>query len=149
MFAGTVESGLMGGDLESPVRQSSRRNVVLRIDQNIEYTAALFTDEMLMALDQRIEMLRASQHQHLELFVCDQLLQIAINSTQAHVRQTFAHLIVNLIRSRMRFVVLDRLPNNLQLFRVSWLLIHLRHGYVVKSSTKDCRVSGSMIALAW
>ena len=69
MLAGTIESGLMGGDLESSVRQSSRRNIVLGVDQNIEYPAALFTDEMLMALGERIEMLRASKHQHLELFV--------------------------------------------------------------------------------
>src|SRR5580765_3108795 len=125
MFTCTVESGLMGGDLESPVRQSSRRNIILRVDQNIEHPAALFTNEMLMALDERIEMLRAAQHQHLEFFVCDQLLQVTINRTKAHVRQTFAHLIVNLIRSRVGLIVLNRLPDNLQLFRVSWLLIHL------------------------
>lgn len=71
MLAGAIESGLMGGDLESSVRQSSRRNIVLGVDQNIKYPAALFTDEMLMALDERIEMLRASEHQHLELFVGD------------------------------------------------------------------------------
>ena len=71
MLAGAIESGLMGGNLESWVRQSSRRNIVLGVDQNIEYPAALFTDEMLMALDERIEMLRASEHQHPELFVGD------------------------------------------------------------------------------
>ena len=71
MLAGAIESGLMGGDLESSVRQSSRRNIVLGVDQNIEYPAALFTDEMLMALGERIEMLRAAKHQHLEFFVGD------------------------------------------------------------------------------
>lgn len=71
MLAGAIESGLIGGNFESSVRQSSRRNIVLSVDQNIEYPAALFTDEMLMALDERIEMLRASEHQHLELFVGD------------------------------------------------------------------------------
>ena len=71
MLAGAIESGLMGGDLESSVRQSSRRNIVLGVDQNIEYPAALFTDEMLMPLDERIEMLRASKHQHLEFFIGD------------------------------------------------------------------------------
>ena len=125
MLAGAIEIGLMGGDFESSVRQSSRRNIVLGLDQNIKYPAALFTDEMLMALDERIEMLRAAQHQYLELFVGDQLLQVTINRTEAHVRQTFAHLIVNLIRSRVGLIVLNRLPDNLQLFRVSWLLIHL------------------------
>lgn len=71
MLAGAIESGLIGGNFESSVRQSSRRNIVLGVDPNIEYPAALFTDEMLMALDERIEMLRASEHQHLELFVGD------------------------------------------------------------------------------
>jgi len=60
MLAGAIESGLMGRDLESSVRKSSRPNLVLRVDQDIEYPAALFTDEMLMALDERIEMLRPS-----------------------------------------------------------------------------------------
>ena len=83
------------------VRQSSRRNIVLRVDQNIEYPAAFFTDEMLMALDERIEMLRAPQHQHLEFFVGDQFLQITIDCPKTYVRQTFAHFIVDLIRSRV------------------------------------------------
>jgi hypothetical protein len=148
MLAGTIESGLMGRNLESSVRQSSRRDIVLRVDQNIEYPAALFTDEMLMALDERIEMLRASEHQHLELFVGDQFLQVTIDGSKAYVGQTFAHLIINLIGSRVGTIVLDRLPDNLQLFRISWLLIYLSHGYAVRSSTKDCRVSGSMTAFA-
>jgi hypothetical protein len=149
MFTGAIESGLMGRDLESSVRKSSRPNLVFCVDQDIEYPAALFTDEMLMALDERIEMLRASQHQHLEFFVSDQFLQITINRPKAHVRQTFAHFIVNLIGSRVGIVVLNRLPDNLQLFRISWLLIYLGHDYTVRSSTKDCRVSASMAALAW
>jgi hypothetical protein len=149
MLAGTIESGLMGRNLESSVRQSSRRDIVLRVDQNIEYPTALFTDEMLMALDERIEMLRASEHQHLELFVGDQFLQITINRPKAYVGQTFAYFIVNPIGSRVGIIVLNRLPDNLQLFRISWLLIYLRHDYAVRSFTKDCRVSASMAALAW
>jgi hypothetical protein len=147
--AGTVEGELMRSNLESCVGKSSWPNVVLRVNQNIEYPAALFTDEMLVTLDERIEMLRAPQHQHLELFVSDQFLQIPINRSKAHVGQTFAHFIVNLVRSRMGIIAFNRIPDNLQLLCISWLLIHLRHGYVVKSSTKDCRVSGSMGALAW
>jgi len=104
---------------------------------------------MLMALDERIEMLRASQHQHLEFFVRDQLLQITINRPKAYVRQTFAYFVVNLIGSRVGIIVLNRLPDNLQLFRISWLLIYLRHDYAVRSSTKDFRVPASMAALAW
>src|SRR5215475_6170226 len=102
----------MRSDLEPRVRQSSRRNIVLLVDQNIEHAAALITDEMLMALDERIEMLRASEYQHLELFVGDQFLQIAINGSKAYVGQTFTHLIVNLIGSRVGIIAFDRLPNN-------------------------------------
>ena len=148
MPAGAIESGLMGSDLESAVR-SSRRNIVLRVHQNIEHPATLFTDEMLMALNQRIEMLRASQHQHLEFLVRHQFLQITINRPEAYVGQTFAYFIVNLIGGRVGIIVLNRLPDNLQLFRISWFLIYLRHDYAVRSSTKDCRVSASMAALAW
>ena len=146
---GTVEGELMRSNLESRVGKSSWPNLVVRVDQNIEYPAAPFTDEMLVALDERIEMLRAPQHQHLELFVSDQFLQIAINRTKAYVGQTFAYFIVNLVGSRVGIIVLNRLPDNLQLFRISWLLVYLRHDYAVRSSTKDCRVSASMAALAW
>jgi hypothetical protein len=139
----------MRSNLESCVRKSSGSNLVLRVDQNIEDPAALFTDEMLMALDERIEMLRASQHQHLELFVSDQFLQITIDGSKAYVGQTFTYFIVNLIGSRMGIIVFNGIPDNLQLLRISWFPIHLRHDYAVRSSTKDCRVSGSMTALAW
>ena len=127
-LAGTIESGLMRSDLEPRVRQSSRRNIVLLVDQNIEHAAALITDEMLMALDEWIEMLGASEHQYLELFVGDQFLQIAINCSKAYVGQTFTHLIVNLIRSRVGTFVFDRLPDHSQLFRISWLSTYVRHG---------------------
>ena len=128
MLTGTIESGLMRSDLEPRVRQSSRRNIVLLVDQNIEHPAALFTDEMLMALDERIEMLRPSEHQHLELFVGDQFLHIAINGAKADIGQSFTHLIVNLIGSRVGIVAFDRLPDNSQLLRISWLSIYVRHG---------------------
>jgi hypothetical protein len=149
MLAGAIESGLMGSDLESSVRKSSRPNLVLCVDQDIEYPAALFTDKMLMALNQRIEMLRASQHENLELCIRDQFLQVAIDGSEAHVGQTLADFIINLIGSRVGVIVLNRFPDNLQLFRISWLLIYLRHGYAVRSSTNDCRVSASIAALAW
>src|SRR5262245_64811748 len=64
MLTGPIESGLMRSDLEPCVRPSSPRNIVLLVDQNIEHPAALFTDEMLMALEEGIEMLGASKHQH-------------------------------------------------------------------------------------
>lgn len=138
----------MGRNFKSPVRKSSRLDLVLGIHQNIVHLAALFANKMLVALDQRIEMLRASQHQDLELFVCNQFLQIAIDGSEAHVGQTLADFSVNLIRRWMRAVVFDRFPNNFQLFGVSWFLIYFGHDYVVRSSVKDCRVPGSMGALA-
>src|SRR5215813_12886388 len=138
----------MRSDLEPCVRQSSQRDIGLLVDQNIEHPAALFTDEMLMALDEWIEMLGASEHQHPELFVVDQFLQIAINGSKAYVGQTFTHLIVNLIGSRVGTIVFDRLPDDSQLFRISSFSTYLRHGYAVRSSTKDCRVSGPMTVLA-
>lgn len=148
MLARAIESGLVGSDLEPSVRKSSGFNIVLRVDQNIEDPAALFTNEMLMTFNQRIEMLRASQHEHLELFISDQFLQITINGSKAHIGQTFAHLTVNLICSRVGIVVFNRLPDDLQLFRISWLPIDLRHGYALRSSTKDCRVPALIAALA-
>jgi len=139
----------MRRDLKPSVREPRRLNLVLRVDQNIVYLAALFADKMLVAFDQRVEVLRAPQHQHLQLFVRDQLLQVAINGSKAHVGQTRADFVVNLIRRRMRVVVLDRFPNNFQLFGVSWFFTYFEHNYAVRSSIKDCRVAGSMGALAW
>jgi hypothetical protein len=45
-------------------------------------------------------------------------------------------------------VAFDRLPDNSQLFRTSWLSTYVRHGYAVRSFTKDCRVSDPMTVLA-
>ena len=148
MLAGTIESGLMGSDLESAVRKSSWPNIVLGVDQNIEDPAAFFTNEMLVALDQRVEMLRASQHENLELFIRDQFLQVAIDGSEAHVGQTLADFVVDLIRRWMRIIIFDRVPNTLQLFGVSWFFVYFGHNYAVRSSIKDCRVPGSMSALA-
>ena len=134
----------MGGDLESSVRKSSGFNIVFRVDQNIEDTAALLTNEMLMTFDQRIEMLRASEHQHLELLVSNQFLQITVNGSKADIGQTLAHLTVNLVRSRVGGVISYRFPDDLELPRISWLSIDLRHGHALRSSTKDWRVPGSI-----
>jgi hypothetical protein len=40
-------------------------------------------------------MLRAPQHQRLELFVCNQFLQLTIDSTEAKVGEPLADFIVN------------------------------------------------------
>ena len=65
MLASPIESELMRGDLKAGVRKFSRPDFIPSIDQNIKHPAAFLTDEMLMALYQRIEVLRPPDHQHL------------------------------------------------------------------------------------
>ncbi len=45
-----------------------RPDLPLAFDEDIEDPIANFADKMLMTLDQRIEMLRAPEHQNLQLF---------------------------------------------------------------------------------
>jgi len=43
-------------------------DISLGFDENVEDTIANFADKMLIALDQRIEMLEAAEHQDLQFF---------------------------------------------------------------------------------
>ena len=113
----------MRSHLEARVRKPGRRDLVFAVDQNIEHLAALFTDEVLMALDERIETLRTPQHQYLKLFVRDQLLQVAVNGSEADVGQTLPHSVINLVGGRMGIIAFDGVPDNFQLFCVSGFLI--------------------------
>ena len=61
----------MRSHFESFIGQLDRCYFFLRIDQHIEYPGAALANEMLVALDQRIEMLRAADHQDLQLVVGD------------------------------------------------------------------------------
>src|SRR5918996_1198417 len=115
-----VEGELMRRNLEPCVRKSSRLNLVLRVHQNVEHLTTFFADEVLVALDQRIEMLRASQHQDLKLFVRNQLLQVTVNGPEAYVGQTSAHLVIDLIGGWMGGIVFDCIPDNFQLLRIPW-----------------------------
>ena len=74
MFAGAVEGELVRGYLEPVMGEFHGFNFILPLDQDIVNAAALFTDEMLMPFDQRIETLQPPQSQHLELLVDDEFL---------------------------------------------------------------------------
>jgi len=127
MFAGAVEGKLMRGYLEALVRQFDGLDLSLIIDQDIVHAIAALANKMLVALDQRIEVLRTTAHQDLDFFVGDQFLQITINRSQADVRHSLSHPIVNLIRRRMRFVVFEAIPNGLQLLGIPSVFARLRH----------------------
>ena len=105
------------------MRKPCRRDLVFGVDQNIEHPAALFTDEMLMALDERIETLRPPQHQYLKLFVSNQLLQVSVNGSEADVGQTLSHSLIDLVGGRMGTIAFDGVPDDFQLFCVSGFLI--------------------------
>jgi hypothetical protein len=59
----------MPGDLKPIAWQFDRPYLFLMIDQHIINTIAVFANKMLMLFDQRIEMLRATPHQDLQLLV--------------------------------------------------------------------------------
>lgn len=127
MLAGAVESELMRSDLEPFVRQLDRFDLSLIIDQDIVYAIALLADKMLVPFDQRVEVLRPTPHQDLQLFIGDEFLQVPINRAKTDARQFFPHAIVYLIRGRMGFIVLDCLPNDLQLSGIACVSSRLRH----------------------
>ena len=64
------------------MRQLGRFDLSLLIDHHVEYAIAALANEMLVALQQRIEMLRPVEHQHLQLVIGNQFLQIAINGAE-------------------------------------------------------------------
>jgi hypothetical protein len=47
----------------------------------------------------------------------------------------------------VRLVTFDRIPNNLELPRISRLCAHLRHSYAAKSSARDFWTSGAKATL--
>lgn len=61
-----VESELMVCHLEASLGKLLRHEC-RRIDKNIIDMVALFTDEVLVVLDERIKMLRPADREHLEL----------------------------------------------------------------------------------
>lgn len=127
MSAGTVEGELMRGYLKSFVRQFDGSYLFLVIDQNIINAIAVFANEMLMPFHQRIEMLRTATHEYLQFLLGNEFLQIPINRSEADGRQLLAHPLVNLNRGRMRLVVLDGVPNDVELLGLSYLFSRRRH----------------------
>lgn len=77
---------------------------------------------MLVRLHERIEVLCAPESQHLQFAFTDKFLQITVDGCQADVWQLAADFEKNLIRSGMRSLILDGLPNHFQLFGISLVL---------------------------
>ena len=77
---------------------------------------------MLVRPHERIEVLCASESQHLQFAFTDKLLQITVDGCQADVWQLATDFEKNLIRGGMRSLILDGLPNHFQLFGISLLL---------------------------
>jgi len=117
----------MRGDLEACVWKFGRLNFISRVDQNIKHAAAFLTDKMLMAGHEWIEMLRPAQHQYLKFFVGNKFLQVAVDGSEAYVWKAIAYSRVNPVRRRMGGIILDGLPDNFELFRVSCSFFYFRH----------------------
>jgi len=113
------KSELVRGNFESVVGEFYGFNFTLLFDEDIVYAIALFTDKMLMPFNERVEMLQASEYQHLELFVNDEFLQISIDGSQANIGKLLSDPVINLIRRGMGAVVLNSIPDNFQLFGLS------------------------------
>ena len=64
----------MRADPEARVGKLGRGDFTLGIHQHVQDAPALLADKMLMAAYERIEMLRPTGHQDLQLFVGDELL---------------------------------------------------------------------------
>jgi hypothetical protein len=122
MLARAIESELMRGDLEARVWKLGGLNFVPAIHQNVKHPAAFLADEMLMPFYQRVEMLRPADHQYLQFFIGHKFLQVSVNGSEAYVRKSFPYSGVYLVGGRMRAIILDRLPDDFELFGISWFL---------------------------
>ena len=148
MLASAVERELMRRHLEARVWKLCRFDLIACIDQHIKNPAAFLANEMLVPFHQGIEMLRATNHQYLQSFIGDKFLQVAVNGSEAHVGKPFPYPGVDLVGGWMRTVVLDRVPDDFELFGVSCFLFECSHHYAVRSSSRDWRVRESMTARA-
>ena len=125
VLADTVESELVRGHSEAFVMEFGRRDLSLVIDHHVEDPIAALADEMLVASNQRIEMLRPAEHQHLQFIIGHQFLQIAVNGAETDTGQFFPHPIVDLIGGGMRRVVFDNVPDQFELLGISGLTAQL------------------------
>ena len=90
VLADTVKGRVVRGDGEARFGKLCQPDLWLVFDQHVEDSIADFADEMLMALYQRIEMLRPAEHQHLQFFIGHQFLQIAVNGAETDAGQLFS-----------------------------------------------------------
>jgi len=126
-LADTVESELVRGHSEAFVGEFRRRDLSLMIDHHIENPIAVLTDEMLVAPNQRIEMLRPAEHQHLQFIIGHEFLQIAVNGAETDAGQLLPHSIVDLIGGGMRRVIFNSMPDQFELLGISGLTAQLSH----------------------
>jgi len=127
VLADTVECELVRGHSEAFVGEFGRRDLSLMIDHHVENPIAVLTDEMLVAPNQRIEMLCPAEHQHLQFIIGHEFLQIAVNGAETDAGQLFPHSIVDLIGGGMRRVVFDSAPDQFALLGISGLTAPLGH----------------------
>jgi hypothetical protein len=127
VLADTVESELMRGHSEAFVGEFGRRDLSLVIDHHVEDPIAALANEMLVASNQRIEMLRSAEHQHLQFLIGHEFLQIAVDGAETDAGQFFPHSIVDLIGGGMRRVVFDSVPNQFELLGISRWTAQLGH----------------------
>ena len=148
MLADAVKGQLVRSHLEAFVRQLERLDFFLMVDQNVVDPVARLANKVLVPFHQRIEVLRAPAHQDLQLLVRDQLLEVAINRPEADAWEFFPHPLVDLIGSRVRLVVPDRVPDDFELFGLPRLFARLGHDQATKSSARDFCASGVNTARA-
>lgn len=138
----------MGSHLEALVRQLGGCELIFGVDNDVENAVARFADEMLVLPDQRIEVLGAAENENLQLLFRDELLQVSVHGAQTDARQTLAHLVVDLVRGRMRFVVFNGIPDDFKLPSISRLYACFGHDYAARSSASDFCTSGRSVTLA-
>jgi hypothetical protein len=111
----------MGGDFKSVVGKFYRLDFTLLIDKDVVHTAALLANKVLMPMGERVEALRSTQYQHLELFVDYEFLQISVNGSEADIGKCPADFLIDLVGGGMRRVVFNGTPDDFKLLGFSWL----------------------------
>jgi hypothetical protein len=82
LFAGAVKRKLVRAHLESLGWKRGRKDFFCRLNKNVIDAAAAFTDEVIVAVHERIEMLRTAQFKHLKSLFGGDLLEIPINRSE-------------------------------------------------------------------
>jgi hypothetical protein len=114
----------MGGNGETLIRKTVQKLPLVRVQVDVIDLIAILADKVLMFGNKRIEMLRAADSDHLKPALPDKLLQISVYGAEADIGESASNLQENLIRRRMRCLVLHRIPNKFQLLGLSLLPFH-------------------------